>query len=173
MINSSAYANFAVQFGHKLSAHSKGMAVERTQRPAGGSAAEAERGGEKVSQKARPAMPHRHFPAPWSLEEQADCFIVRDHNGQALTYVYFEDEPLRRSGGKPLSRNEARRIAAIMANLPEVMPHTSEHRLKKRLSRPSRSFAFSNRMHVEDFIVLFLLGMFGTVAAVFIALLVL
>ena len=63
-------------------------------------------------------MPHRHFPAPWSLEEQADCVIVRDHNGQALTYVYFKDEPLRRSGGKSLSRDEAWRIAAIMANLP-------------------------------------------------------
>jgi hypothetical protein len=21
------------------------------------------------------------------------CFIVRDHNGQQLAYVYFEDEP--------------------------------------------------------------------------------
>ncbi len=89
-------------------------------------------------------MPHRHFPAPWSLEEQADCVIVRDHNGQALTYVYFKDEPLRRSAGKSLSRDEAWRIAAIMANLPDG------HRLKKRLSRPSRSFAPSNRMHVEN-----------------------
>jgi hypothetical protein len=26
-----------------------------------------------------------------------DCFIVRDANGQALAYVYFEDEPGRRS----------------------------------------------------------------------------
>lgn len=27
------------------------------------------------------------------LDETDACFIVRDVNGQALTYVYFEDEP--------------------------------------------------------------------------------
>jgi hypothetical protein len=38
---------------------------------------------------------------PWSVDE-ADykldrrCFIVRDANGQALAYVYFEEEPGRR-----------------------------------------------------------------------------
>ena len=35
----------------------------------------------------------RHFPPPWSVEEQSACFVVRDHNGQQLAYVYFEDEP--------------------------------------------------------------------------------
>jgi hypothetical protein len=34
-------------------------------------------------------------------------FIVRDHNGQALAYVYFEDEPGRRSAAKLLSKDEA------------------------------------------------------------------
>jgi hypothetical protein len=37
----------------------------------------------------------RRFPPPWSVEETEACFIVRDHNGQALAYVYFEEE----SGG--------------------------------------------------------------------------
>jgi hypothetical protein len=26
------------------------------------------------------------------FEEQDACFVVRDHGGQALAYVYFEDE---------------------------------------------------------------------------------
>jgi hypothetical protein len=37
----------------------------------------------------------RRFPPPWSAEEMGACFIVRDHNGQALAYVYFEEEPGR------------------------------------------------------------------------------
>jgi hypothetical protein len=46
-------------------------------------------------------MPARRFPPPWSVEEQPACFVVRDHGGQALAYVYFEDEPGRRSAARP------------------------------------------------------------------------
>jgi len=58
----------------------------------------------------------RRFPPPWSVEELDACFVVRDHNGQALAYVYFEDEPARRSAAKLLTRDEAR-IAANFAKL--------------------------------------------------------
>jgi hypothetical protein len=42
----------------------------------------------------------RRFPPPWSVDDPdtklgQDCFIVRDANGQALAYVYFEEEPGR------------------------------------------------------------------------------
>jgi hypothetical protein len=46
-------------------------------------------------------MPARRFPPPSSVEEYNDaCFIVRDNSGQQLGYVYFEDEPGRRSAAK-------------------------------------------------------------------------
>jgi hypothetical protein len=47
----------------------------------------------------------RRFPPPWSVDELEACFVVRDHNGQQLAYVYFEDEPGRRSAAKLLSKD--------------------------------------------------------------------
>jgi hypothetical protein len=53
----------------------------------------------------------RRFPPPWTVEETALCFIVRDHSGQALAFVYFEEKPSRRAAANLLTRDEARRIA--------------------------------------------------------------
>ena len=58
----------------------------------------------------------RRFPPPWNAEETDACFIVRDGNGQALAYVYLEEEPGRRATAKLLTRDEARRIAANIAS---------------------------------------------------------
>jgi hypothetical protein len=43
---------------------------------------------------------------------------VKDGGDQTLAYVYFEQEPGRRSAAKLLAREEARRIAANIAKLP-------------------------------------------------------
>jgi hypothetical protein len=72
----------------------------------------------------RDEMTERRFPPPWSVDE-ADpemdrrCFIVRDADGQALAYVFFEGQLENRSASSLLTRDEARRIAANIAKLPE------------------------------------------------------
>ena len=42
-------------------------------------------------------MADRRFPPPWTAEQTEACFIVKDKNDPALAYVYFEDEPGRRT----------------------------------------------------------------------------
>ena len=64
----------------------------------------------------------RRFPPPWTVEEKDACFIVRDNNRHALAYVYFELEQGRRAAAYLLTKDEARRIAANIAKLPNFGP---------------------------------------------------
>jgi hypothetical protein len=57
-------------------------------------------------------MEARRFPPPWTTEELPACFVVSDSVGQKLAYIYFEEEPGRRSAAKLLTKDEARRVAA-------------------------------------------------------------
>ena len=61
----------------------------------------------------------RRFPPPWEIEDNGACFIVRDASGQALSYVYYEADPGRRTAAGLLTKDEARRIAANIAKIPE------------------------------------------------------
>lgn len=66
-------------------------------------------------------MTARRFPPPWSVEDNGAAFVVKDSTGQKLGYFYYEEEPGRRSAAKMLSKDEARRIAANFAKLPELV----------------------------------------------------
>jgi hypothetical protein len=70
-------------------------------------------------------MTPRRFPPPWSAELTPNWFIVRDGDGQQIVYVYYESEPGRRSAAKLLTKDEARRIAADIAKLPELLKSRS------------------------------------------------
>jgi hypothetical protein len=63
----------------------------------------------------------RRFPPPWSIVEHPESFVITDATGQALAFVYFEDEPGRRKTMNRLTRDEARRIATNIAKLPGLL----------------------------------------------------
>jgi hypothetical protein len=67
------------------------------------------------------SMHGRRFPPPWTIEDLAECFVVKDSSGQKLGYFYFEEEAGRRSAAKLLTKDEARRIATNFAKLPELL----------------------------------------------------
>jgi hypothetical protein len=56
-------------------------------------------------------MPDRRFTPPWDIEDNGACFIVRDANGQALSHVYYENEPgpTHRCGAAHAGRGAAHR----------------------------------------------------------------
>jgi hypothetical protein len=71
----------------------------------------------------RNVMPgSRRFPPPWTVEEyRGISYIVRDANNFAVAYVYFEIEPGRRAAAKLMTKDEAKKVAAGIAKLPELL----------------------------------------------------
>ena len=65
----------------------------------------------------------RRFPPPWSADDNGACFIIRDHNRQALAYVYYEEEPGRRSAAGLLTgaqdRSKHCEVAGVTPPAPE------------------------------------------------------
>jgi hypothetical protein len=65
-------------------------------------------------------MPRR-LPAPWRAEKIPGGYVVRDANDQALAYVYGRATEAEALQAKMLTEDEARRVAANIAKLPELL----------------------------------------------------
>jgi hypothetical protein len=68
-------------------------------------------------------MTARRLPAPWRVEKIPGGYVVRDANGQALAYVYSRATETDAMQAKVLTDDEARRVAANIAKLPQLLGH--------------------------------------------------
>jgi hypothetical protein len=66
----------------------------------------------------------RRFPPPWTVEDVGGSFVVKASNDRPLVFIYYREGVGRRSLAKLLTRNAARRIAAGIAKLPELVRKT-------------------------------------------------
>src|SRR5262249_40451734 len=62
-----------------------------------------------------------HFPAPWRAVKTHDGYVVRDANDQALAYIYSHENETDARRFNELTSDEARRIALVLAALPELL----------------------------------------------------
>ena len=64
----------------------------------------------------------RRFPSPWTVVEVSAAFVVQDATGKRLAYVYWDDSAMQSaSSNEKLTKDEARRIAAGITKLPELL----------------------------------------------------
>ena len=60
-------------------------------------------------------------PPPWTVQANPDCYWIEDANGHRLAFVYFRYTASIGSQSGLMSQDSARRIAANIAKLPELI----------------------------------------------------
>jgi hypothetical protein len=82
----------------------------------------------------------RLFPAAWTVEEyRGISYIVRDASNFLVAYFYFESEPGRRAASNLMTKDEARKIPAVIAKLPNQPKSEAFRRVAREyFHRPPR-----------------------------------
>jgi hypothetical protein len=65
--------------------------------------------------------PSRRFPRPWRVHTIPGGYCVRDANGQSIAFVYSRETEAEARQANVLTADEARRFAANIARLPELL----------------------------------------------------
>jgi hypothetical protein len=69
----------------------------------------------------------RIFPSPWRAEEFSDGYCVLDANHCVLAYVVAGEQIADAAERNGLTREDASRIARVIAGLPDLIPETPVH----------------------------------------------
>lgn len=62
----------------------------------------------------------RHFPTPWSIEDNGSSWCVSDANGFRMVWFCYGRDLIGTNPDR-LTRDEARRLALGFATLPDMM----------------------------------------------------
>jgi hypothetical protein len=65
--------------------------------------------------------PSRRFPPPWRADTIPGGYCVGDATGQSIAYVYSRATEAEARQANVLTADEARRVAANIARLPELL----------------------------------------------------
>jgi hypothetical protein len=63
----------------------------------------------------------RRFSPPWTVRHNDDAYWVEDVHGNQFGFCYYRDDRAGIIGQAYYSRDEARRLAAGIARLPELL----------------------------------------------------
>lgn len=64
----------------------------------------------------------RRFPPPWTVHQSDGAYWVEDALGRRFGFCYFRDDLVRMvTGDGYLTSDEARRLAANIAKLPDLL----------------------------------------------------
>jgi hypothetical protein len=106
--------------------------------------------------KAREAMTERdnprHFPPPWSVEEQEESFVIKDASGQVISQCCFGNQLKQLWSTRELTKDQARRLAASIANLPRLLLDVtaSIEAIRDAVQQSVGNVAAPAREHFED-----------------------
>lgn len=63
----------------------------------------------------------RRFPTPWTVHSSRDAFWVEDATGKRFGFCYVKARPDQPESDSLLSADEARRLVANIARLPDLL----------------------------------------------------
>lgn len=63
----------------------------------------------------------RRFPTPWTVHNTKDAFWIEDATGKRFAYCYCKSRPDQPDAESLLYPDEARRLAANIGKLPDLL----------------------------------------------------